>query len=331
MYIRSFPLLRPGVIGSDYRIIRTDKIIVKPDLLSICAADMRYYLGMRPVEVLRKKLPMVLIHEAIGTVLKDNQGELLPGSKVVLLPCGINAGINSNYQKNAYFRSSNADGFCQEALNLDRSEVVLIDKNKNTDIFVLTELLSVCFQGCRQIESLLKTEINIGIWGDGALAYLMALLINLKYPYCKTTIIGKHENKLEIFNFADNVETIYSRTLTDFDLCIECVGGRGAEQAIDDIINSIRPRGTILLSGVSEQPPCINTRKVLEKGLIIRGTTRSIREDFVQATKLIESIDEKCLVVLFSNIINVRNEIEISNAFEISKSSQFKTMLRLSI
>lgn len=34
--------------------------------LSICNADQRYYQGLRAEAVLKKKLPMALIHEGIG-------------------------------------------------------------------------------------------------------------------------------------------------------------------------------------------------------------------------------------------------------------------------
>ncbi len=43
--------------------------IVRPTHLSICNADMRYYLGTRDPKVLAQKLPMALIHEGIGKVV----------------------------------------------------------------------------------------------------------------------------------------------------------------------------------------------------------------------------------------------------------------------
>ena len=35
---------------------------------------------------MKKKLPMALIHECSGVVLKDNTNKFLPGTKVVLIP-----------------------------------------------------------------------------------------------------------------------------------------------------------------------------------------------------------------------------------------------------
>ncbi|EOR37824.1 putative alcohol dehydrogenase [Staphylococcus aureus subsp. aureus MRGR3] len=49
-------------------------VIVRPLYLSICAADQRYYTGRRDENVLRKKLPMSLVHEAVGEVVFDSKG-----------------------------------------------------------------------------------------------------------------------------------------------------------------------------------------------------------------------------------------------------------------
>lgn len=330
MLIKSFPLVKPGVFEARFNEIKTDKIIVRPDLLSICAADMRYFLGLRPKEILNKKLPMVLIHEAIGTVL-NNRGNLKKGDKVVLLPCGVNSAVNTNYKENAYFRSSNADGFCQEILNLDESEVIKVPSD-NYEIYVLSELISVCFQGIKQLRGNVSEGMKIGIWGDGTLAYLMCLLIRKLYMNVDICVIGKHENKLSNFSCASEMETIFHRKNKNFDLCIECVGGRGAEMAIDDMINTVNPLGEVLLMGVSEIPPKVNTRKILEKGLTIKGTTRSVRSDFEDAIKFIgclNNIDR--LKFLFSSVNVATNEIEIRNLFEHSKIDTFKSLIKLNI
>lgn len=49
-------------------------VIVRPLYLSICAADQRYYTGRRDENVLRKKLLMSLVHEAVGEVVFDSKG-----------------------------------------------------------------------------------------------------------------------------------------------------------------------------------------------------------------------------------------------------------------
>ncbi len=58
------------------------------------------------------------------------------------------------------------------------------------------------------------------------------------------------------------------------------MGGKGSQQAIEQIINIINPEGSIALLGVSELPIQVNTRMVLEKGLTIIGSSRSGLKDF---------------------------------------------------
>ncbi|MGQ0417740.1 zinc-binding dehydrogenase, partial [Bacillus sp. HC-TM] len=72
------------------------------------------------------------------------------------------------------------------------------------------------------------------------------------------------------------------------DIAFECVGGNGAESAIEEIINAISIGGKIVLTGVSEQNVEINTRKILEKGLSMFGVTRSNVEDFRNGIKLFQ-------------------------------------------
>ena len=42
--------------------------------------------GLGKKHVLRQKLPMALIHEGIGVVLRDPSGEFEPGEEVVMIP-----------------------------------------------------------------------------------------------------------------------------------------------------------------------------------------------------------------------------------------------------
>lgn len=63
-----------------------DEVIVRPTHLSICNADQRYYQGKRAKEVLKQKLPMSLIHEAIGQIEYDPKNEFKIGSYVVMIP-----------------------------------------------------------------------------------------------------------------------------------------------------------------------------------------------------------------------------------------------------
>ncbi|MBW7460856.1 zinc-binding dehydrogenase, partial [Paenibacillus sepulcri] len=65
-----------------------------------------------------------------------------------------------------------------------------------------------------------------------------------------------------------------------FDIAVECTGGRFSESAINQAIDILRPGGQLILMGVTEDRVPINTRDVLEKGITMRGSSRSSRADF---------------------------------------------------
>lgn len=68
-----YQLVRPRQFEVVFKDITMDDkhVIVHPTHLSICNADQRYYQGLRAEAVLKKKLPMALIHEGIGRVIYD--------------------------------------------------------------------------------------------------------------------------------------------------------------------------------------------------------------------------------------------------------------------
>ena len=69
-----YRLIEPRKIEIEFNDIKMndDQVIVRPTHLSICNADQRYYQGTRAPEVLEKKLPMALIHEGVGVVVRTN-------------------------------------------------------------------------------------------------------------------------------------------------------------------------------------------------------------------------------------------------------------------
>lgn len=62
-----YRLIAPKQIRIDFVDQKIDdaSVIVRPTYLSICAADQRYYTGSRGKAVMKKKLPMALIHEGL--------------------------------------------------------------------------------------------------------------------------------------------------------------------------------------------------------------------------------------------------------------------------
>ena len=110
------------------------------------------------------------------------------------------------------------------------------------------------------------------------------------HPEVKLTIYGIDKNKLAMFKEAD------ARTYEDYkgekyDTMLEIVGGKYSSDAINKMIDWATVGADLILMGVSEEKVPINTRLVLEKGLSLKGVTRSDKEDFEHVAKILE--DEK--------------------------------------
>lgn len=297
-------------------------VIVKMDYLAICKADLRYYEGNRDKRILGLKYPMRLIHEAVGTVLKDSTNVFKAGDKVVLIPnictcknCDFehidNQYLGANYCPKASFASSNYDGFSSEYISFPIKNLIRYNSEIiSPKVAVFSELISVAFSAIRRVGDI--TNKKIAIWGDGILGYIIANV--LKYTgENKITIIGKNEDKLKKFE-VDNYFLLSDKALKNskFDIAFECVGGDKANIAINEMLECVDFGGKIVLTGVSEDRININTRRILEKGILITGSTRSNFNDFKNSIELLHNNEkfrsniEK--LILSENIINNIND-----------------------
>lgn len=303
--------------------LNDDNVIVRPAYLSICNADQRYYQGLRPAEVLAEKLPMALIHEAAGTVVMDRRGEFRPGQMVVMIPntpYEEDEVVAENYLRSSKFRASGFDGFMQDCVSMRRDRVVALPEGINSHVAAFTEFTSVCWHAVGRFQEFSHRRRNrIGIWGDGNLAFAIALILRYREPDASLYIFGKHNNKLENFSFAD--ETYHINRIPEditVDHAFECVGSMGAPKAINQIIDHIAPEGTISILGVTEELAPINTRMVLEKGLRIFGSSRSGRRDFEETVAMYSEHPEfvQYLDCLVDSVIEVREMSDFVTAFE---------------
>ena len=315
--------------------IELEGVVVRPTYLSICQADQRYYQGSRPAEILDKKLPMALIHEGIGEVVYDSEGNFESGDKVVMIPntpFGEDV-CRANYSYKSKFRGSGFDGFTSDLIKLESDRVVKIPETFNLQVSAFIELISVAYQGISKFDEICVTPKDVlGVWGDGNLGFITTLLLKEKFPDSKVVIFGKHQDNLDLFSFADEIYRIHD---VPDDLVVdhgfECVGSSASQSAIDQMINLINPQGTINLFGVSEYPIPINTRLVLEKGLTIQGNSRSEREDFIGVVEMLSDNPKlfDYLEKLITNICEINSLNDLKEAFDKDYISKFgKTILK---
>lgn len=335
MINKVYRLIAPKQITVEFeeRSLDGEGIIVRPTRLSICAADQRYYTGTRGKEAMKKKLPMALIHEGVGEVIYDPKGEFKPGDTVVMIPntpTQVDNVIAENYLTTSKFRASGYDGFMQQYVFMGRDRIIKYD-NINHDVASFLELISVSAHSIDRFDRKAHKRRNkIGIWGDGNVGFITALILRKKFPESEIIVFGKNEEKLNFFSFVD--ETIQIDNIPDdlrVDHAFEAVGGKGSQYAIDQIIDYINPEGTIALLGVSENPVPINTRMVLEKGLTFVGSSRSGRVDFQEGVDFLEAHEDaqNQLQKLISAVIDVSGIEDIIKGFEHDLTTPFKTVL----
>jgi ribitol-5-phosphate 2-dehydrogenase (NADP+) len=331
-----YRLVSPKLFEEVYNEVDLENnVIVRPTHLSICQADQRYYNGSRDPEILVEKLPMALIHEGIGEVIKDNTGTFLPGDLVVIVPntpIENDEIIAENYLRSSKFRASGFDGFMQDYVISKPDRLVKIPKNINREVASFIELVSVCVHGIYRFSKIShKRKNNIGVWGDGNLGYITSILLKIIFPSSNIIVFGKNDEKLDMFSFVD--KTFKINEIPDnfkIDHAFECVGGAGSGIAINQIIDIINPEGTIAILGVSEYNVPINTRMILEKGLYLFGTSRSGREDFIKTISLFRENPEivSYLYNIIDNIVHVRTLNDINRAFKLDfNSNSGKTVL----
>lgn len=329
-----YQLTQPKVISVRYADLSLgEKVIVRPAYMAVCHADQRYYFGQRDINTMRKKLPMALIHECCGTVQYDPTGTFRVGEQVVMIPNipqGKDPVIYENYAKGSYFLSSGHDGFMREFVDLPADRIVSCE-GVDPCVAAITEFVSVAMHAIRRFSCIAhEKRERIGIWGSGSLAYVVAAGLKKKFPDSKIIVVGHNPRKLATFSFVD--ETYVSTAIPEdmeIDHAFECCGGEGSYAAIEDVIAHIRPQGTLMLMGVSENRVAINTRMVLEKGMTLVGCSRSGREDFLQAVELMRDRRfQRLLKVIIYEDEPVRSVNDIHRVFTTDVATPFKTVFR---
>ncbi len=332
-----YRLIAPGMI--DVACTTPDikkQVILRPLYLSICKADQRYYLGNRSKEALKAKLPMALIHECVAKVICDATGHFKPGDIVIPVPntpTQEDDVIAENYRTTSHFRSSGYDGFLSDYIDIAPDRLVKLPDSIDLKVASFTELISVATHAVSRLDMFSHSRKDIiGIWGDGNVGYITALILKAIHPESKLYIFGTVYEKLGYFAFAD--ATFHVDHVPDdlrVDHAFECVGGEASRPAVSQIIDHINPMGSIGLMGVSENPIAINTRMVLEKGLNLFGSSRSGVADFEKTVEILHNnpIIPAYLENLIGSVITVRTIDDIHKAFKSDISRNFgKTVIK---
>lgn len=308
-------------------------ILVRTLLAGICQSDLRYYFGRRNPEVLKNRYPLCLLHEGIAEVVEGNN-KFKKGQKVVIIPnipCYIHKspadkctscenGLSENYCLDVKFMSSNCDGMAQTYF-LQPAECALpVPETVPDDIAVLAELLTVAYRA--SIEANITEKDKVAVFGCGPTGYLMAALLHFgkKIEKAKLFIIDVSDEKLKhAKDFATTVNTNKDKMPEEmsFDKAFECVGRQSSEIAIGNAMKLLKPKGTLVLLGVSEEKRAVMTRAILDKGLTIKGTSRSPRQDYPPILSLLKNkpFQKTLFKIICGERFIIRSKHDLAEAF----------------
>lgn len=330
MFQTIYKVTSPGVLEEFISNVEIDSnhTLVKVDYMAICKADIRYFLGNRDQNVLNHKYPLAPIHEAVGHVVKDPTGKYQPGDKVILIPNSVEEkylkdfenkrcareDLGNNYAIHSTFRSSTTDGFLKQFYSAEPELLVKYDSKIPANLAVFSELLSVSVAALRRIN--FKETNHVAIFGDGILAYITYIAFTALHPETKLTIYGVDKNKLAMFKGVE-ARTYDEYKNEKYDTMIEIVGGKYSADAINKMIDWATVGADLILMGVSEEKVPLNTRLVLEKGLSLKGVTRSDRSDFETVAKLLEDkeVQNKLKPMVISET-EIKSVIDIYHCYE---------------
>jgi threonine dehydrogenase-like Zn-dependent dehydrogenase len=223
---------------------RIGEALVRVTLSGICNTDLeivRGYAGFAGT----------LGHEFVGVVERADD-ERLTGQRVVgeiNAGCGrcalCRAGDSRHCPQRTVLGIVGRDGAHAELLCLPAVNLLPVPDNVPDARAVFTEPLAAA---CGILE---RTEITrdtrVAVIGDGKLGLLCAQAIKA-LTHADVTLVGKHENKLEIARRRD-IETVRSEQISDarartFDTVVEA---SGASAGFDLALQLLRPRGTLVL------------------------------------------------------------------------------------
>lgn len=226
---------------TDYNNPKSGEALVEVNLAGICGTDIEILNGYMSYQGIPG-------HEFVG-VVKESQNKDLIGKRVVgeiNVGCGICESCKKGLERHCPYRTVlgilRRDGAFAQFLSLPEKNLHVIPDQIHDEQAVFVEPLAAAFEIKEQIN--LKKESNIAIVGDGRLAQLVALVLNLS---CQNiTCFGRHKNKLELLKNL-GIKTKIGIEPDDnqkFDLVVEATG---SNSGFENTMKLIKPRGIVIL------------------------------------------------------------------------------------
>lgn len=302
--------------------------LLKTSTTGICASDLHYFLGKKSREKLQKRLPLILLHEGICE-------DVLRGTRVVPIAANLNTVISEykgreNIYPAAKYMGATAHGMAREYFLYPQELTVPVSSLIENNVATLIEPLSIVLKSLKDID--IRYHHEVAIIGDGALAYLFALMLHfyVKLPQSHIHIYGVHDEKLQKFSrfgATYNVKVVPKFKSTD--VVFEVVGGSKVQDTFDFALQLARPGATIGVVGVSDEFPKLNINQIVNHGIRIVGLTRSTYEEYIQMAEFLANTEFHKAVkeFIFPKTFTISSVHDLTTAF--NKAKDLKTHGRI--
>jgi len=161
------------------------------------------------------------------------------------------------------------DGAFAEFLSLPTRNLLEVPDSVSDEAAVFVEPLAAALNIIEQVS--IGSSSDVVVVGDGKLAQLIVLV--LARTGCAITVIGRHEEKLDIARGygANSVHLGVPSTewRGRFDLAIEA---SGSSSGLDNALKLIKPRGTVVLKSTHHDLTPLDTSQVVVNELNIVGS-----------------------------------------------------------
>ena len=200
----------------------------------------------------------------------ESSDERLVGKRVVgelNATCGecvyCKTGRPSHCNERRVLGMKNKDGAFAEYMTIDTNLLHIVPDELPTEIAIFTEPLAAAFEILTQVH--VSPNKNAAVLGDGRLALFVAQV--LAQTGIDLTVIGKYEEKLELFKTFAKVTT--EGEPEGYEYVAECTGSpSGLQKALE----LVRKKGTIILKSTYAGTIDINMSMVAVNEISIVGS-----------------------------------------------------------
>ena len=237
--------------------------LVKILLCAVCNTDKEVRKGYRP------DFRGILGHEFVGEVIESSDENLI-GKRVVgelNAACGecvyCKTGRPSHCNERRVLGMKNKNGAFAEYMTIDTNLLHVVPEELPTNIAIFTEPLAAAFEILTQVH--VSPQKNAAVLGDGRLALFVAQV--LAQTGIDLTVIGKHEEKLKLFESFAKVTT--EGEAEGYEYVAECTGSpSGLKKALE----LVRKKGTIILKSTYAGTADVDMSMVVVNEISIVGS-----------------------------------------------------------